>query len=283
MVGWRKWSWVGPAFVMLLAGCPAAPVVEPTATPTPAVRPGGPLVKSVGVDGDQPGFSVMTGVGKYDGFDAELVQWLTGQNNWNAKPFVVASKDREKVIQEDVDGETIVISTYSITDKRREVVGMAGPYLKTQQGVLVRAGDKRIRSTDDLQPRSVCTVAGTTSEEQLGQQGVTRLTLLDGFQQCVDLLKAGQVDAVSTDLLILHGFVNAEAGAVEVVPDLFFGKSEEYGIGFKHGDTAMCKLLTASIKEFIRSNTWRTYYASHHFPPELEDNSRPNPDYLDPC
>lgn len=212
MAGWRKWSWVGPAFVTLLAGCPAPPAAGPTPTPTPVVRPGGPLVKSIGVDGDQPGFSLMTGVGKFDGFDAELVQWLVNQHGWNAKPFVVASRFREKVIQEDVAGETIVISTYSITDKRRKVVGMAGPYLKTRQGVLVRAGDRRIQSTEDLRPMSVCTVAGTTSEEQLGEQGVTRLTLLDGFQECVDRLKARRVDAVSTDLLILYGFVRAERG-----------------------------------------------------------------------
>ncbi|MEV4842470.1 transporter substrate-binding domain-containing protein [Micromonospora matsumotoense] len=282
MVGWRKWSRVGLAFVTLIAGC-STPKPVSTTTPTPIVRSDGPVVKSIGVDGDQPGFSLVTGVGKYDGFDAEFVQWLVDQHKWNARPFVVAAKDREQVIQEDSAGETIVISSYSITDKRRKLVGMAGPYLKTRQGVLVRAGEKRVRSTNDLRVLSVCTVTGTTSEEQLREQDVTRLTLLDGFEECVGLLKSGRVDAVSTDLLILYGFVKAEKGAVEVVPDLTFGKSEEYGIGFKLGDTAMCVLLTDSIKAFIDSGTWRTYYRNHDFPPDREDDSRPDPNNLDPC
>ncbi|MFI2662968.1 transporter substrate-binding domain-containing protein [Micromonospora carbonacea] len=277
----RKWSWtVGLAFAAFLSGCPAP---DPSPTPAPVVRSGAATVKSIGVDGDQPGLSMVTGVGKFNGFDAEFAQWLINRNKWNARPFVVPSRDREAVIQEDPAGETIVISSYSITDERRKLVGMAGPYLRTRQGVLVRAGENRVGSTNDLQELTVCTVTGTTSEKQLREQGITRLTLVDGFGECVELLKSRQVDAVSTDLLILYGFAKVENGAVEVVPKLSFGNFEEYGIGFRRGDMAMCERLTESIKDFIDSGTWRTYYRNHDFPPELEDDSRPDPNNLDPC
>jgi glutamate transport system substrate-binding protein len=237
---------------------------------------------SVKVDGDQPGWGKLTLPSTFSGFDYDFSNWLADREEFQASHSTIASKDREQVLT-DSDGRMLVIATYSITDPRRQKVGMAGPYIITQQGVMVRKGNKSIRSTSDLIGKLVCTADGTTSRQQLEALGAV-VTLRDGFGACNQLLIANppQVDAVSTDVLILYGFAR-ENLELQVVEDVAFGNTEQYGVGFKRGNLAMCKVLTEAIKQFIISGQWDTFYRNHGFPERLKDFSRPDPNLLDEC
>jgi glutamate transport system substrate-binding protein len=192
--------------------------------------------------------------------------------------------DRDRAL---VDGRVdLVVDVYSITDERRKSVLFAGPYLITQQGVMVRAGDRRIRNLAQLDGKSVCTPAGSTSREQLTEGGMKdRVVVIEelGMRECVDSLLAGEVDAVSADQLILYGFARADRGHLSVVPALRFGAHERYGIGLRRGEVARCEALTGMIKDFIVNGEWDRFFEANFGDLPRRADYKPDVDRLDPC
>ena len=100
---------------------------------------------------------------KLRGFDAGLAQLLVRYILGDESKYEftkVTSDTRESVLQNDqVDA---VFATYSITDKRKEVISFAGPYYSTQQGILVLADNSDINSVDDLAGKTVAAQSGST-------------------------------------------------------------------------------------------------------------------------
>ena len=90
-------------------------------------------------------------------------------------------------------------------------------------------------------------------EKYLGQ---IELSELPTFSDCVEALNAGQVDAVTTDDVILAGFAAEDQyrGKLKVIGKGF--SDELYGIGIKKGDTAMVDKVTAALKQYIDDGSW---------------------------
>ena len=108
-----------------------------------------------------------------------------------------------------MDGEVdLVLASYSITDERREVVGQAGPYYVTGQQLLVTA-DSDIESLEDLKGKEVCSVTGSTSLENIEDEGA-KPRGFDTYSECVDQVLNGTVDAMTTDGAILLGLRRGE-------------------------------------------------------------------------
>ncbi|MFD3682888.1 transporter substrate-binding domain-containing protein [Streptomyces sp. NPDC058613] len=156
-------------------------------------------------------------------------------------------------------GVDIVIASFSITPSRMKEIDFAGPYLTTRQGFLVGKDSARIRSLEDLESKRVCTWEGTTSDEALQDLkhiGVQPVTLADA-SDCIDELKAGQVDAISTDQSILYGFAGLYADdGLRVVPGLTIGAPQHYGVGLPKGHREDCRRLRDFLKEYVKSNEW---------------------------
>ncbi len=246
-------------------------------------RPGG---VNVGTNTDQPGFGQLTpGGNERGGFDVDLWRWLGSHVPpiFTPIPVDLTIDERIRALQE--GRVQLVVETFSITDERRKLVGFAGPYMITRQGVMVRTGDQRIRVIDDLAGKVVCTISGSTSLEQLNAGSLKQqivITVEKGAKGCVDRLVGQQVDAVSTDELILKGFALNDPTRLSLVRNLTFGAQERYGIGLPHGDIAACKVTTAKLKEFITSGSWDLFF-SQHFPDLPHEPHKPDPYNLDPC
>ena len=61
----------------------------------------------------------------------------------------------------------LVFSTYTITDERKQTVDFAGPYFLAHQDLLVRRNETEITGPETLNGKDLCTVAGTTSAENI--------------------------------------------------------------------------------------------------------------------
>ena len=142
------------------------------------------------------------------------------------------SANREPFIQ---NGEVdIVIATYTINDKRKEVVSFAGPYYMAGQSILVLADNDDIESEDDLVGQPVCSVTGSTPAAKLAEIGAEPV-LTDTYSNCLEPLRSGAVVAVSTDNVILAGLAAQNEGEFKVVGEPF--TEEPYGIGVTLEDT----------------------------------------------
>jgi glutamate transport system substrate-binding protein len=195
---------------------------------------------TVGTKHDQPLFGLKGLDGKPAGFDVEIAKIIAEELGipedkieWVETPSTV----REQVIEQGkVD---IVVATYTINDKRKQVIDFAGPYYVAGQTILVKASDNSITGPDSFKDgtKKVCSVTNSTPAaniEKYLKDKATQLVLFDVYSKCVDALKQGQVDAVTTDNVILTGFMSTNEGQFKLAGDPF--TEEPYGIGLKKGD-----------------------------------------------
>ena len=182
-----------------------------------------PLFGQVGPDGVPVGFDVEIAkiIASELGIDEENIEWVESVSA-NREPFIENGQ---------VD---IVVATYTINDKRKEVVSFAGPYFLAGQSIMVLADNEDIKSEDDLVGQPVCSVSGSTPAEKLVEIGALP-ELTDGYDKCLEPLRQGKVVAVSTDNVILAGLVAKNEGEFKVVGEPF--TEEPYGIGLAKDDT----------------------------------------------
>ena len=212
----------------------------------------------IGIKFDQPGLGYQDG-SEYTGFDVDVAKFVAGelgygedQIEWVQAP----SAQRETLLQ---NGQVdMIFATYSITDKRKEVVSFAGPYFVAGQDLLVAADDDSISGPEDLEGKNLCSVTGSTSAQRIKDEYATGTNLLEqpGYAECVTALTAGTVDAVTTDDIILAGLaaVPANEGKVKVVGNPF--SEENYGVGLAK-DSDKCEAINEAITKMIDDGTWQ--------------------------
>lgn len=208
---------------------------------------------TVGTKFDQPGFG-LKGLGDTpEGFDVEVAKIIAGALGISPDNITwkeTTSDIRETAIQDgDVD---YVVATYTINDERKKLITFAGPYYIAGQQLMVRADDTKINGPDDIKANpdmKVCSVTGSTPSVNIEKYLASKkqLVLFDGYEKCESALKNKQVDIVTTDNVILAGFVSESEGAYKLVGDQF--TEEPYGIGIKKGDVKFCEFINKTLAE----------------------------------
>jgi glutamate transport system substrate-binding protein len=162
---------------------------------------------------DQPGLGLRHPDKDFTGFDVAVSEYVINNiaetNGWD-KPDITwretPSAQRETLI---ANGEVdMIAATYSINAARSEKVAFAGPYLINYQGLLVREDDDSIVTLTDLNNgKKLCSVTGSTSAQNVKNQLPNiQLQEYDSYSSCVEALRRGKVDALTTDEAILAGF-----------------------------------------------------------------------------
>jgi glutamate transport system substrate-binding protein len=212
---------------------------------------------TIGIRFDQPGLAQRRIDGKFVGFDVDVAKYIAAQLNVDEKKIdwkEARSADREKMI---MDGSVdFVVATYSITDKRKQQVAFAGPYFQTGQGILVRFTDEEIAGPDTLNGKNLCSVKGSTSAQKVESEFAQEVKLVEygQYSDCVTALLAGNVDAVTTDQVILAGFAAANPELLKVVGPQF--STEKYGVGLAKDDAKGRETVNAAINKMISSGEW---------------------------
>ena len=212
----------------------------------------------VGTKFDQPLFGLKNLEGKPEGFDVEIAKLIAGEMGIapDKIEFIEAvSANREPFIEQGkVD---FVVATYTINDKRKQVVDFAGPYYEAGQDIMVAKGNPEgIAGPDDLAGKKVCSVTGSTPAENIRTNyPEAELTEFDVYSKCAEALKNGQVQAVTTDNVILLGLISQDEEAFELVGKPF--TKEPYGIGLKKGDTEFRTFINDTLEKIQKDGRWK--------------------------
>ncbi|WP_157008350.1 glutamate ABC transporter substrate-binding protein [Agromyces laixinhei] len=245
------------ASALALAGCAGGDTggtEEPSAEPAPTFEAGTTMAAladagtiTVGTKFDQPLFGLMGPSGVPEGFDVEIAKIIASELGISEDKIEwteTVSANREPFIE---NGQVdIVVATYTINDKRKEVVSFAGPYYMAGQSILVLADNDDIKSEEDLVGQPVCSVTGSTSAANLQELGA-ELVATDTYSNCLEPLRRGEVVAVSTDNVILAGLVTQNEGEFKVVGEPF--TEEPYGIGLALEDTEFRNWINDVLEE----------------------------------
>jgi glutamate transport system substrate-binding protein len=210
---------------------------------------------TIGTKFDQALFGLKGPDGNPVGFDVEIGKLIAAKLGIEASDIKwteTISANREPFIQNgDVD---IVVATYTINDARKEVVSFAGPYYEAGQDLLVLEGNEAgIEGPEDLADKKVCTVSGSTSEKNIAAY-TSNVIATDIYSNCLGPLRSGEVDAVTTDNVILAGLADQNAGEFEVVGNPF--TAEPYGIGLAKDDTEFRDFINDVLEESYEDGTW---------------------------
>jgi glutamate transport system substrate-binding protein len=210
---------------------------------------------TIGTKFDQPLFGLVGPDGTPEGFDVEIGKIIAGALGIPEDGITwteTISANRESFIESgQVD---IVIATYTINDERKEVVSFAGPYYEAGQSLLTLADNEDIQSEEDIAGKKVCTVSGSTPEANLLENFPdTEVVAFGAYSDCLEPLRSGQVDAVSTDNVILAGFA-ADDPTFEVRGEPF--TAEPYGIGLALDDTEFRNWINDTLEASYEDGTW---------------------------
>ncbi len=244
---------------------------------------GGDTIK-IGIKFDQPGLGYQDG-SEYTGFDTDVARYVADklgysedQIEWVEAP----SANRETMLQTgQVD---MIFATYSITDERKEQVAFAGPYFIAGQDLLVAADNTDITGPETLEGKNLCSVTGSTSAQRIKDEYAKGVQLVErpGYAECVTALTAGQVDAVTTDDIILAGLAaqDANKGKVKVVGNPF--SEEYYGVGLPQ-DNDTCEDINAAITSMIEDGSWEKAVKANTEGTGYTPNADLNPPTPDAC
>ncbi len=219
----------------------------------------------IGVKNDQPGLGYESATtGERTGFDVDIARWIAASLGFDESKIeyvTIPSANREQaIVNGDID---YYVGTYSITDKRKEQIDFAGPYFITGQGLLVAADDDDIKGPEDLAGKIVCSVTGSTPLQRIRDEYNPGDTVeYDTYSQCVEQLKAGSVDAITTDEAILAGYVAQEPDALKIAGEPF--SEERYGVGLEKGDTALKDWINTLFTD--GGDVWTSLFDTHLAP-----------------
>lgn len=212
---------------------------------------------TIGIRFDAPGLSEHTIDGRFTGFDVDVATFVASELGVPAKGITwreTTSATRETDLTS--GAVDLVVASYSITDKRKQVVSFAGPYFTTGQDLLVRRTSADIAGPEALNGRRLCSVTGSTPAQQVKDKYAQAVQLVEypRYSDCVTALLAGQIDAVTTDAVILAGYVARDPELLKIVGKPF--SKENYGIGLRKDDTQGVAAVDDAIRKMISSGEW---------------------------
>ncbi|GAA5055679.1 glutamate ABC transporter substrate-binding protein [Nocardia callitridis] len=212
---------------------------------------------TIGIKFDQPGVGLRDKDGTYSGFDVEIARYVA--EKLGVQPDGITFKEapsgqRETLIE---NGQVdYIVASYTINDARKQKVDFAGPYYVAGQSLLVRSDNTDINGPDDLKGKKVCSVKGSTPAQNIEKSYPdTQLQTNDTYSLCLEGLRAGSWDALTTDDTILAGYAAQSNGALKVVGKKF--TEEPYGIGLKKGDQELRDKVNDAIEAMIADGSWQ--------------------------
>ncbi|QIY98665.1 glutamate ABC transporter substrate-binding protein [Streptomyces sp. S1D4-11] len=237
---------------------------------------GGKKIK-IGIKFDQPGLGLKQPDGSFAGFDVDVATYVAKELGY--KPDQIQwvetkSADRENALQRgDVK---FIAATYSITDERKQKVDFAGPYLLAHQDLLVKK-DSKITKGTDLNGKSLCSVTGSTSAQNVQKTIAPKANLKSNsaYSECIASLQSGRVDAVTTDDSILAGFAAQDKYKGQFKLAGLKLSNENYGVGVKKGDTATVDKINKALEKMVSDGSWQKAVDKNFGPAKYKNEQAP--------
>ncbi|MFD0686565.1 glutamate ABC transporter substrate-binding protein [Actinomadura fibrosa] len=258
----------GVALSMALSACGSD--TEKTEAKTVVQKAKDDKKLTIGIKFDQPALGLKKPDGTFDGFDVDVAKYIA--QKLGVPESGITFKETTSANRESFLGGgqvDLVVATYSITDARKQQITFGGPYYVAHQDTMVKADNTSIKKPEDLKGKKLCKAAGSNSFRRItegppdGKLNIKGVTLVDAasYSECTAKLKAGALDAVSTDDLILAGFANQQKGSFKVINAPF--TDEKYGVGIKKGDKETCEAVNTAIQSMYSDGSAKTYLEKH--------------------
>ena len=209
---------------------------------------------TVGFDQDFPPMGFVGDNGEYTGFDLNLAKEVASRLGleYKAQPIAWDSKDME-LESGNID---CIWNGFTITGREDDYTWTT-PYMANKQ-VFIVANDSDIKSQADLAGKVVEVQADSSAEAALKEnQDLANtfgqlLTTPDYNTAFMDL-EQGAVDAVAMDVIVAGYQIKQRNADFKILDDSL--SEEEYGVGFKKGNTELRDKVQGALEEMAADGT----------------------------
>lgn len=213
---------------------------------------GGTLI--VGFDQDFPPMGFVGDDGEYTGFDLELAQEVAKRLGleYKAQPIAWDSKDME-LESGNID---CIWNGFTMTGREDDYT-WTEPYMANQQ-VFVVANDSDISSQADLAGKIVEVQADSSAEAALKEAPELTATFKEllataDYNTAFMDLEQGAVDAIAMDVIVAGYQIQQRNADFKILDDSL--SEEEYGVGFKKGNTELRDKVQSTLEEMAEDGT----------------------------
>ena len=221
---------------------------------TAAGTEGGTLI--VGFDQDFPPMGFLGDNGEYTGFDLELAQEVAKRLGleYQAQPIAWDAKDME-LESGNID---CIWNGFTMTGREDDYT-WTKPYMANTQVFVVR-NDSGIEGKDGLAGKVVECQADSSAEAALKEDpDLTStfgqlLTTADYNTAFMDL-EQGSVDAIAMDVIVAGYQIKQRNADFTILDDSL--SAEEYGVGFKKGNTELRDKVQATLEDMAKDGTMK--------------------------
>lgn len=209
----------------------------------------------VGFNSQFPPFGYVDNNGNFTGFDIDLAKEVCKRNNWTFKPQPIIDWNTKQMELE--SGEIDCIWSEFTINGRENNYTWSEPYFNNDQVVVVRS-DSNISSLDDLKGKTLEVQQGhsvlKTIENNETLKGTFRqITEVDGYDTAFMDLETGVCDVVILDSGLANYLIFEKYNDTKLLNDSI--SHEQYGIGFKKGNTALKDQVLKTLDEMFKDGT----------------------------
>lgn len=212
---------------------------------------------TVGFDAEFPPYGYMDENGEYVGFDLSLAAEVAERNGWELilQPIDWNAKDME------LNAGTIdcIWNGFTMND-REDLYTWSDAYVDNTQVFVVKA-DSGITTKADLAGKIVAVQDDSSAQTSLESEDNAELTasfatldVVGDYNTAFLNLEAGSVDAVAMDIAVAQYQMEARDGEFVILEEYI--SSEQYGIGFKLGNTELRDQVQATLDEMMADGTF---------------------------
>ena len=209
----------------------------------------------VGFDNEFPPMGYVEKDGSYAGFDLDLAQDCAKRMGMEyvAQPIAWDSKDNELKS----GNISCIWNGFTITEERKSQYEWTSAYMKNQQVVVVK-NDSTVKSLADLAGLKVCVQKDSSGLEAVEgkpelKASFKELVQVDSYLNAMMELESGSVDAIVMDEIVARYEIQTSGKAFKVLDEAI--SSEEYGVGFLKGNTALRDKVQKTLEEMAKDGT----------------------------
>ena len=215
----------------------------------------------VGFDAEFPPYGYKDDNGEYVGFDLDLAAEVCKRNGWELvkQPIDWDSKDMELN-----SGSIDCIWNGFTINGREDLYTWSEPYVDNSQ-VFIVSGDSDIQKSSDLAGKVVAVQKDSSALAALNDEEVQEnIELRDSFAQLIEYadyntafmdLEQGAVECVVIDIGVAsYQISQRKEGSLRMLDEEL--AKEQYGIGFKLGNTALRDQVQKTLDEMVSDGTF---------------------------
>ena len=209
----------------------------------------------IGTEGTYAPFTYHDESGKLTGFDVEVGTQIA--QRLGVKPQFIEGKWDGLIAGLDVNRYDAVINEVAVTDARKLKYDFSDPYITSHAALIVRSDNNAIKTFDDLKGKKSANTL-TSNFGKIAAAHGAEVIPVQGFNESIDLLTAGRVDATVNDSLSFLDFkkhkpdAKVKIAALDTSPE----SSDKSAVLIRKGSPELVAAINKALADMRKDGTY---------------------------